>query len=332
MASRARRFLFFLKGISITLGLLILVLIVGILHALYNAQTIIWESVYIVLGFLGPLALFFLLYSIRLYRSVQVKNLLQSAHEFIQHVQTSDREYCLILRPFGADGFIPIRTFERFPWRLNTSETLEEVIEDSVQDILHCETVALVDPKLTVLPPSPMFISTDNASWQTVIESLLRRAIITVLIIPPDKDLTGAVLWEMKRIVALGLVGRFLIVLPPPSTPGYDCACESAQKLCNIFPAMSQMTGDPLLIFPNTHHSLEWWKPEKPKSKRIIGKTAYKKALTKILTDIHNELQHTSPSQKYAYKRGPKELTLPSDSSKVISIEQVYSRKNRPLP
>ena len=53
--------------------------------------------------------LFVVGYSVYLLFSFRPAGTLSSASAFVDTVKSGSVEYCLILRPFGADGFVPLR-------------------------------------------------------------------------------------------------------------------------------------------------------------------------------------------------------------------------------
>lgn len=268
----------------------------------------------VVLTRLAVVWLAFFIYFLMVSFSSNLKGWVGSADDYVSYIRNSQAEYCLILRPFGADGFIPIRTnppanrFSRIMMRISglsswkISKTLEQIIGETVTNVFNCETVALVDPKLKLVPSSPKFISTDNSSWQTIIEQLLKRALVVFLILPPQKKITSSVLWEVERIVRWGLVGRFIIVLPPPSRPGYRNSYESAKELAVLFPILHLLPDKTIIIFPSIIGPMVW--EAKPKKKETIGEFTYVAGLNDILTRIKSELKGCPFPQRYQYNWG----------------------------
>src|SRR5205807_6719789 len=127
-------------------------------------------------------------------------------------------EYGVLLRPFGSDGYVPLRKW--YPpdsaravlFRgVAVSRTLEQVLEIAIRQELRCQTVAFVDPNLTLVPRSPRYVSATNESWQLVVETLLRGALVAVFILPPGQQAREAFRWELHRAIELGLIGRLII-------------------------------------------------------------------------------------------------------------------------
>jgi hypothetical protein len=265
----------------------------------------------LVLARLAVVWLGFLVYIVIFAFSVNIKGWVGSAEEYVSYINHSQTEYCLILRPFGADGFIPIsvdppadklsrvmmRIFGLGSWKM--SKTAEQIIGETVTNVLNCETVALVDPKLKLVPSSPKFISTDNSSWQRIIELLLRRALVVFLILPPQKRVTSSVRWEVERIAALGLGGRFIIVLPPPNRSDYGNSYESAKELADLFPVIHGMPDKVIVAWPYT--DLTPFLLGKVKKRERIGELTYVSALKYFLNRIKFEMDGCPLPLRYQY-------------------------------
>lgn len=300
MGSTLRRLVFIW---TLAAGVLLVCTIILIFSELDFVSTL-------VLTRLAVVWLAFLVYFLIVSSSLAIKGWVGSADDYVSYIDKSQAKYCLILRPFGADGFIPIRTnppadrlsrimmriFGLGAWRM--SKTVEQVIGETVTNVFNCETVALVDPKLKLVPSSPKFISTDNASWQTMIEQLLKRALVVFLILPPQKKITNSVLWEVERIARWGLVGRFIIVLPPPDHSGYKNSYETAKGLAYLFPIIHSLPDKVLMICPDSFNPF-FFKP-KPKGREKIGERTYVEWLTQILTPIKDTLDDPLPL-RYRY-------------------------------
>ena len=266
----------------------------------------------LVLGRLAVVWVGFVVYLFVFFLSVNIKGWVSSAEEYVSFINNSQTEYCLILRPFGADGFIPLRAdppadrlsrvimriFGLGSWKM--SKTVEQIIGETVTNVLNCETVALVDPKLKLVPSSPKFISTDNSSWQRTIELLLKRALVVFLILPPQKKVTSSVRWEVERIAALGLAGRFIIVLPPPNHSNYRNSYESAKELADLFPVIHRMPDEIILLWPYSNLNPLCWQGQVKKRERI-GELTYVLGLTHALTRIKSEMSECPLPQRYQY-------------------------------
>lgn len=164
-----------------------------------------------------------LVYATSVLLSVRPRSVAERGSDFLATVRHAETEYCLVLRPFGADGFIPLlmepRRWSRIgKWAfggLRPAHTLEAVLTDAVRDHLACETVALVDPQCSVVPAGPHYLSASDAEWQELVDQLIRRALVVVFVLPPRRPVSDSLIWEVGRSIALGLTGRAVVFLPP---------------------------------------------------------------------------------------------------------------------
>lgn len=182
------------------------------------------------------------------------------ASGFIEKITKNPVEYCLLLRPFGADGHVPIKTScepgsQRavFFAYVKTSKTLESIIESTVKEVLNCETIALVDPQLKILTTSPTYISADSESWKEVVDILLKRALIVVLVLAPGQTIRESVGWEIFRAIEVGLLGRLIIVLPPPNVDGHEKAHKALLELNNLIPGVSSCQLSTIVVYPSCY-------------------------------------------------------------------------------
>jgi hypothetical protein len=215
-----------------------------------------------------------------------------------------------------------MRMFGLGAWKM--SKTVEQIVGETVSNVFNCETVALVDPKLKLVPASPKFISTDNSSWQSVVELLLKRALVVFLILPPQKGITHSVLWEVERIARWGLAGRFVIVLPPPNHSGYRNSYESAKDLAVIFPVIHRMSDTAIYICPSTVDPVIL--EAKLKKREKIVEFTYVAGLNHILTRIKGEMDDCPLPVRYQYSWGnvgmaPAKRQSPSHASDLRLVD-----------
>lgn len=255
--------------------------------------------------------LFAIVYSIWLLFSFRPASSAAPAIGFLKELFTSKVEYCLLLRPFGSDGYIPLRTW--YPPNsaratllagVPTSKTLERVLEASANKILKCGTIALVDPALKVIPKSPRYISSDNRTWQSAVDILLRRALVVVLILPPSQRVRESIRWELHRAIQLGLLGRLLFVLPPPGTEGHAAAHGSLQDLGDLLPALNKSESNWIVIYPKDSQGLKWFEVS---SADVYDKT-YDDAISQVFSEIIAQLAGLSFGQRYPYRSNTKVL------------------------
>lgn len=119
--------------------------------------------------------------------------------------------FCLILRPFGTDGFVQLRSqglFHPSPYR-----TLESIVAENVATYLRLRTVAVRDPKQWLQPPGPEPIEA-GADWQAAVGALVDRAEAIVFVLTPQRGATAAVTWELEQVLARA-DSKGLIVLMP---------------------------------------------------------------------------------------------------------------------
>ena len=137
----------------------------------------------------------------------------------------STEEFCLVLRPFGADGEVFLRQYKttrdgkkRIPYRLPIADlrTMEQVLAVATQKTAKQKVYALVDQKRELAPPGPVYVRAPDDDWQEAIRALMRRAYAVILWLPPDQDVRRSFNWEIEQVVLDRLQTRTIIVLPPP--------------------------------------------------------------------------------------------------------------------
>ncbi len=129
----------------------------------------------------------------------------------------SEREYCLVLRPFGRDGEIIIPKGNR-KFRLARNMTMEQLIGATAHSVLGLETYSIVDQNVLFAPPGVTFIRASNDEWMVVAQRLIQRAHSIFLILPPDQDIGEGFTWEIEQIIRSGVQSRVIIMLPPYDT------------------------------------------------------------------------------------------------------------------
>jgi hypothetical protein len=162
----------------------------------------------------------------------------------------STEEYCLILRPFGADGriILPHRT-RRFSWiagSFTRTSTLEQVVAVAAKRALGMKTYALVDQQQLLAPPGPVWLRTptEGDDWQRPVEALIQRAHTIVLILPPGQEIRPSLAWEVRQVTLRDLQGRVLIVLPPPDRHR-EAYLRAHHQACRVLTALEGVLGDP---------------------------------------------------------------------------------------
>jgi hypothetical protein len=184
----------------------------------------------------------------------------RSYNSVVPGLLTSTEEFCLILRPFGADGEVFLRQYKttrsgkkRIPYRLPVADlrTMEQVLAVAVEKTAKQKMYALVDQKRELAPPGPVYVRAPDDDWQEPIRDLMRRAYAVILWLPPDQDLRPSFNWEIEQIVLGRRQTRTIIVLPPPDHKvAYQRGVKQAAAL---LAAMETTTGkvtqaDPLRV------------------------------------------------------------------------------------
>jgi len=146
--------------------------------------------------------------------------------------------YCLLLRPFGADGrLLTIRSPRSF-WgnalgRLPVARpfvfyrlTIEQALQRSFQEQFGEEVVALVDQSERRAPPGPTFLRTSNEAWELTIRRLMMRASHVAIVVPPGFGVTSGLATELNMIKMLRMAHR-TVVIGAPRVAEHDVDEES---------------------------------------------------------------------------------------------------------
>jgi hypothetical protein len=141
------------------------------------------------------------------------------AADALELILSSSQGYCLLLRPFGHDGFVrlPIGYYPFWvPRSLYAHTTIEQVIVQAVEGSLRLRTYAIIDQAQPVAPPGPVFLRAAPDEWKPAAEKLIERANLIVIFLPATKGLRAGLDWELRQIAQHPFRGRILIVLAPP--------------------------------------------------------------------------------------------------------------------
>lgn len=148
----------------------------------------------------------------------------------------SDQEFCLVLRPFGADGEVVL------PHGGHGASTIEQVIARAARKSLGLKTYALVDQDRRLAPPGPVYMRAPHDQWQSAVHALIRRAHSIVLILPPGQGIRDALKWEIDQITQHNLQTRLTVVLPPYRLYRDDFS-RAFQDACVIAAALQGFAG-----------------------------------------------------------------------------------------
>lgn len=243
----------------------------------------------------------------------------------------SDREYCLVLRPFGRDGQI-IAPKAMHKNRVGGSGftrnmTLEQIVAASARSALGLETYGIVDQKTLVVPPGPTFMRVPDEERQTVVQRLIRRAHSIVLILPPDRDMGNGFAWEVEQIVRSGVQSRVIVVLPPydqdvyPHQAALRWACvllillhgSGRQAELDHFTAHEyelRLGATTQVVKYRERHGTNWWVPvpeanprQSPvlrrRIKTVVADVTYLSGLVEAFRETEHELAELSFAARY---------------------------------
>ncbi len=151
----------------------------------------------------------------------------------------SEREYCLVLRPFGRDGEVIIpkanpkgRVGMRFTF-FAQNVTMEQLVAVAARSTLGLETYGIVDQDTLFAPPGVTFVRASNSDWKMVAQCLIRRAHTVVLILHPDQKMREGFAWEIEQVVRYGMKSRVMIALPPCDDDVYNHSAALVQA-CTV--------------------------------------------------------------------------------------------------
>lgn len=148
-----------------------------------------------------------------------------AAQHLDAHLQANP-DFCLVLRPFGADHAMQIANL-----------SLELRIEDHMRRRLGCGTLALIDPRHSLVHNGVSYLSAGRDDWRVTVDTLVSRALLIILLIPPYMRLGPSVRWELQCIERHAVGSRLLIVLPAPDRLGAAQARRSLRQVADVFAA-----------------------------------------------------------------------------------------------
>jgi hypothetical protein len=244
------------------------------------------------------------------------KNKVASARDYIRSVDTSKKEYCLILRPFGNDAYFSMQNinseylFSMLFLNWSKGIVLEQMIEKLVRENCGAETVALVDPVLRHIPSTPTFISAGDDNWRAMVFDLMKRAMLVFVIISPGQELRSSLIWEMTKLIQLGMLGRFVLVIPPQRLKkNARTIHEIKKKLFFLADDMDELRNSAFLVFPkqdlsafqayNGYSALT--ADKKLKYREVLGLAEYEGILKKVIQEMMETIHGRSYREKYMY-------------------------------
>ncbi len=168
----------------------------------------------------------------------------------------SQKEYCLILRPFGSDGEIIIPHIGRIPQNgISATSTMEQVIARKCYKQLGFRTYTIVDQNRRLAPPGPVYLRASNDEWKVAAKELILRAHTIMLVVSPHQDVRESLWWELKCIVEHDLKTRMLLLLPPPSQD-HAVYTNARRQTCVILAALDDylcFNDDPVDLHGNAN-------------------------------------------------------------------------------
>lgn len=218
--------------------------------------------------------------SLRLMKQYRFRIRLPTAAKALATARRERRPYAVLLRPFGADGFIHLQTLPDTPpeepkpwwrrrstrpqWRVwqdawRSSVTAESLFAEAIQVVLGVSTtLALVEPWQLVLPPGPRFVRA-SSDWRRDVLDLLQGAVMVAILFPPGKDCTRSVRWEIEQCLRLGLVGRLVFLLPPEPMDTAHAARRGLRDLADLVPSIDRVPEGVIAACPQPSGPLRFW-------------------------------------------------------------------------
>lgn len=199
--------------------------------------------------------------------------------EFLRRVERRRSEYCLLLRPFGWDGYTYLETADTRRFRfltLRRTRTLEAIIAEVAGTELNIDTVTLVEPSQRVLPPGPTYLRATTTSWQQEITPLIQRALVIAFVLPRTASVSRSLKWEALQCIRSGLVGRTLFVVAPPQGTRRR-APRVLLELASVFSGLERTRGRTIVAFPQSVRISYSY----VRKGAVIGDTTYANALQK---------------------------------------------------
>jgi hypothetical protein len=192
------------SALAALLGATLLVSHISVLRDAFPALDILAQQG-LIIHFLVNMAAFSFIALAAWAYSLAQRHLSASASEIRAHDM---RPPILLLRSF-ADDMIGIVHEFRLALFQRLSHSFEEVLTEQLWK--HGPVIAIGRPGEAVPPLGAAREYVDNQAWQARVEELSSSCSMLVLIL----GRTEGVLWEIRRIVASGLLDRTLIVFPP---------------------------------------------------------------------------------------------------------------------
>lgn len=280
-------------------------------------------------------SLIFLIKTSKEYKNIGNLNI-RSIETYLSSIENTNNEYCLILRPFGADGqlYLPIKINALIPG--NPSLTIETVITKTVRDISGISTVSIVDPALKKIPPGPQYLKVDD-DWKIHVEKLIERALFVIFLFPPGKHSTQSIEWELITTIEKDLFGRILLILPPPKQKNTYDTQNIVETISRFVPKFRTLPHYKIFACLLKEEPYYWYQKKKI---GVLNEKPYieiiRQAIQQILhnigdTDFKDRYQYyyfdsnIFKKQNYQNKTIPRSYSINSDSKSII-VESIIKR------
>jgi hypothetical protein len=187
-------------------------------------------------------------YSIRYLFQYRLARACVPADDYLTRFAGLDVARCTILRPFGSDGYIYLEEersanglLKNYMFRKST--VLEALIAEVAAAEMQIETVCIVDPKVLVVPPGPVFLRAGDG-WKRNVSDMLEGSDFVVFIFPPLCEMTTSVEWEVNEALRAGKKGQMLFILPPPDMSGSEASLQTLRALTKNFALLSEVLAE----------------------------------------------------------------------------------------
>jgi len=241
-----------------------------------------------------------------------------SASELIRDIDAKGSEYLLILRPFGADGYLHVpRSKGLLETVVNPAAetvTIEQLIARVARKTAALATVALVDPVLDELAPGPIYVAAEpqGETWKSDVALLAARAYGVIFAFPPSRGSTPSVSWELSQVLATSPPGGIALILP-------DAERKNAADMASIMRTFGRVVDFGEIV--DAGHSLDdlmmvylsdpilYWIERFSKRwslrRQRVADTTYIDALESMLTDMKAEVEAIPAGNRYPHHVPP---------------------------
>lgn len=234
---------------------------------------------------------------------------IKSVDDYLLEVDKNNREFCFLLRPFGADGFLFLPQYRpnlvKLLWGGRTTNTVEYIIDKVAKEKFGLETVSLIDLKKKKLAPGPQYLiaKTDSKDeWKIDAEKLFSRALMVFFIFPPTKESTESIEWELEQTAVKKLKDRVAIVFPPQKRKNKKRHNQIIESISKIYPEVLNLDVNSMSILSFYLCSQLKYTYENYKSTVYVEN--YKEFIQEILLNATDSVKKKAFEQRYPYYFG----------------------------